>query len=352
MHNWKKSILKESNTMQEAVKVLDEEALRIVMIVNEDNKLIGTITDGDIRRGLLKHLSMSTHLSEVMFREPTVASVEDGRDKILMQMKALDLMQIPLVDKEKRVVGLETLHHILLNNRHENPVFLMAGGFGKRLRPLTNNTPKPLLKVGPKPILERILEQFIEAGFYNFYISTHFKAEMVRDYFGDGSKWNVNIKYVAEEIPLGTAGSLGLLPKDLSDLPILVMNGDLLTKVDFVELLNFHLHQGGDATMCVREYDFQVPYGVVKSKNNFITSIKEKPLHSFFVNAGIYVLNSSMVKDIDVNSYIDMPDLIQNKIDNSGQVTMFPVHEYWLDIGHINQFEKAQEDYDNFKNAF
>jgi len=348
MHNWKKIILKETNTMQDAVKILDVEALRIVMIVNKDNKLIGTVTDGDIRRGLLKHLSMSTTLSEIMFREPTVASVEDDKDKILAQMKDLDLMQIPLIDKEKRVVGLETLHHILKNNRHENPVFLMAGGFGKRLRPLTNDTPKPLLKVGAKPILESILEQFIEAGFYNFYISTHFKAEMVRDYFGDGSKWNVNIKYVFEESPLGTAGSLGLLPKNIPDLPILMMNGDLLTKVDFIELLNFHLGHGADATMCVREYDFQVPYGVVQSKNHLITSIEEKPKHSFFVNAGIYVLNPSMFQDIDGKSYIDMPNLIQNKIDNSGQVNMFPVHEYWLDIGHINQFEKAQEDYGNF----
>ncbi|MDC1220869.1 nucleotidyltransferase family protein [Candidatus Thioglobus sp.] len=348
MHNWRKTILKESNTMQDAVKVLDEEALGIVMILNEDNKLIGTVTDGDIRRGLIKHLSMNTVLSEVMFREPTVATIDDDSNKILMQMKVLGLMQIPLLDKEKRVVGLETLHHVLSNNRRENPVFLMAGGFGKRLQPLTNNTPKPLLKVGAKPILESILEQFIEAGFYNFYISIHFKAEMVRDYFGDGSKWNVNIKYVFEESPLGTAGSLGLLPKNLPDMPILMMNGDLLTKVDFVELLNFHLHHGGDATMCVREYDLQVPYGVVKSKDHLITSIEEKPKHSFFVNAGIYVLNSSMFQDIDGKSYIDMPTLIQGTIDNSGQINMFPVHEYWLDIGHINQFEKAQEDYDNF----
>ena len=348
MHNWEKSILKESNTMQEAVQVLDEEALRIVMIVDNDYKLIGTITDGDIRRGLLRHLPMNTSLSEVMFREPTVASVEDDRDKILMQMKALDLMQIPLLDKEKRVVGLETIKHILENNRYENPVFLMAGGFGKRLRPLTNNTPKPLLKVGSKPILESILEQFIDAGFYNFYISTHFKAQMVKDYFGDGSKWNVNINYVFEEKPLGTAGSLGLLPKNLLDLPILIMNGDLLTKVDFVELLNFHNRLNGDATMCVREYDFQVPYGVVKSKDHIITSIEEKPRHSFFVNAGIYVLNSSMLDNIDGQSYLDMPELIQRQIDNSGQVTLFPIHEYWMDIGRIDQFKKAQQDYNNF----
>lgn len=348
MHNWKKAILKEDNTMQEAVKVLDEEALRIVMIVDEDNKLIGTITDGDIRRGLLKRLSMNSPLKEVMFRKPTVASVGDDRDKILIQMKALDLMQIPLLDNEKRVVGLETLHHLLSNNRYENPVFLMAGGFGKRLRPLTNNTPKPLLKIGPKPILESILKQFVEAGFYNFYISTHFKAEMVRDYFGDGSKWNVNINYVFEESPLGTAGSLGLLPKNLPDLPILMMNGDLLTKVDFVELLNFHLHHNGDATMCVREYDFQVPYGVVKSKDHIITSIEEKPRHTFFVNAGIYVLNASMMENLDGKTYIDMPELIQSHIDNSGQVTVFPIHEYWMDIGRLEQFEKAQEDYSNF----
>jgi dTDP-glucose pyrophosphorylase len=348
MLNWKKSILKENQTMQEAVKVLDDQALRIIMIVDNNDRLIGTITDGDIRRGLLKRLPMTAFISEIMHKDPTTASVDDDRDKILKKMKELDLMQIPILDKDKKIVGLETLHHILLNDRLDNPVFLMAGGFGKRLRPLTDNMPKPMLKVGSKPILESILEQFISEGFHNFFISTHYKAEIVQDFFGDGSNWNVSINYVFEESPLGTAGSLGLLPKNLPNLPILMMNGDLLTKVDFVELLNFHSQHGGDATMCVREYDYQVPYGVIKSKDHKIVSIEEKPRQHFFVNAGIYVLSPSILEGLDGKSYIDMPSLIQTKITNAGQINMFPIHEYWLDIGHIKQFEKAQQDYNNF----
>lgn len=347
MHNWQNIILKESNTMQEAIKVLDKESLRIVLVVDNNEKLIGTITDGDIRRALLRHQSMESLLSEFMFKDPTTALEGYDKEKILSQMKDLDLPQIPIVDKDRKVVGLETLHHILKNNRYENPVILMAGGFGKRLKPLTDNIPKPLIKVGNKPILQSILEQFIDAGFYNFYISTHYKADMVREFFGDGSDWNVNIKYIHEESPLGTAGGLGLLPNNLNNLPILMMNGDLLTKVDFKELLNFHLKHGGDATMCVREYDFQVPYGVVKAKGHLISSIEEKPKFNFFVNAGIYVLNISMLKDLDGKSYEDMPDLLDRKISGAGQVNMFPVHEYWLDIGHIKQLDQAQQDFNN-----
>jgi NDP-sugar pyrophosphorylase family protein len=220
----------------------------------------------------------------------------------------------------------------------------MAGGFGKRLKPLTDSTPKPLLKVGNKPILENILEQFIATGFHKFYISTHYKAEMVREYFGDGSNWNVSIEYIHEETPLGTAGGLGLLPNNLTKLPILVMNGDLLTKVNFEQLLNFHLQEGGAATMCVREYDFQVPYGVIKADGRRIISIQEKPIQSFFVNAGIYVLNPSILDAVDGKNYLDMTQLLEDKIENDEQVNLFPIHEYWLDIGGSKQFDRAQKD--------
>jgi len=253
-------------------------------------------------------------------------------------------MQIPVVDKDGRVIGLETLQHLLEKKRYDNPVFLMAGGFGTRLRPLTEHTPKPMLNVGTKPILETILNQFIDAGFYNFFISTHYKAEIVHAHFGDGSEWNVSIQYVHEKEPLGTAGALGLLPKNLPDLPIVMMNGDLLTKVDFLELLSFHNEQGCDATMCVREYDFQVPYGVINASGHRITSIVEKPIQKFFVNAGIYVLNSSILEKIDGEGYLDMPYLLSQEIENHGLVNMFPLHEYWLDIGQMEQFEQAQID--------
>ena len=344
MHDWRKIILKQSDAMRRAIEVLNVESLQIALVVDDSNRLVGTITDGDIRRALIKHLSLDTPVTQFMFTTPTLASVGDTKDEMLEKMNKVGIMQIPIVDENKHVVGLETLQHLLEKKRFENPVFLMAGGFGTRLQPLTDHIPKPLLTVGNKPILETILDQFIGAGFHNFYISTHYKAEMLRDHFGDGADWDVTINYIHEDRPLGTAGALGLLPDDLPDMPILMMNGDLLTKVDFSDLLQFHVESGGDATMCVREYDFQVPYGVITANDHKVASIVEKPIHKFFVNAGIYVLNPEIIKKIDRNSYLDMPHMLQAHIDVDGQVNMFPVHEYWLDIGQMGQFEQAQLD--------
>jgi NDP-sugar pyrophosphorylase family protein len=220
----------------------------------------------------------------------------------------------------------------------------MAGGFGTRLRPLTDEKPKPLLNVGNRPILETIISRFIDAGFHNFYISTHYKAEMIRDHFGDGSNWSVTIEYLHEDNPLGTAGSIGLLPDNIIKLPIVMMNGDLLTKVNFEHLLNFHNEHGGLATMCIREYDFQVPYGVVDIENQYVTSIKEKPTHKFFVNAGIYILEPKIINYIDGNSYIDMPNFFETQIEKGEKISVFPIHEYWLDIGRIEEYEKANKE--------
>jgi len=346
MHDWRKIILKQTDTMQKAIEVLNTEALQIALVVNDAGELVGIITDGDIRRGLVEHFRLDTPVSDFMFTMPTFSSVSETKGEILEKMNRLGIMQIPIVDHNNLIVGLETLQHLLEKKRFNNPVFLMAGGFGTRLQPLTDHTPKPLLTVGNKPILETILEQFIETGFHNFYISTHYKAEMVREHFGDGGNWGVTINYVHENEPLGTAGALGLLPDDLPDLPIVMMNGDVLTKIDFSGLLKFHIESGGEATMCVREYDFQVPYGVIAAHEHKVTSIVEKPIHKFFVNAGIYVLSPRLICKVDGNSYLDMPHMLQEHIDVDGQVNMFPVHEYWLDIGQMDQFQQAQRHYD------
>jgi NDP-sugar pyrophosphorylase family protein len=259
-------------------------------------------------------------------------------------MSGKGLLHAPIVDKDGVLCGLETLQHLIKKSKYDNPVFLMAGGFGTRLHPLTKDTPKPLLKVGSKPILEMIIEQFISYGFHNFYISTHFKSEQIRNYFKDGELHNISIKYVYEDAPLGTAGSLGLLPDNLSDLPIIVMNGDLLTKIDFKNLLDFHNDNNSKATMCVREYDFQVPYGVVEIENYSIKAIKEKPVHKFFVNAGIYVLNKELINKVDGKSYLNMTDFLERELSDDG-VNAFPIHEYWLDIGQIEEYEKANKDF-------
>ncbi len=350
MYDWKKITLKQTDTMKNAIVTLNKESMRIVMIVDENQKLIGTVTDGDIRRGLIKHLSLETPVSDFMCKTPTTASETDSDESILLEMKKLDLLQIPVVDSNKRIIRLVSHQQVTEKEKFGNPVFLLAGGFGKRVKPLTDMTPKPMLKVGTKPILENILNQFIEAGFNNFYISTHYKSDMLREYFGDGSNWNVTIKYIHEEKPLGTAGGLGLLPRNLINLPIIMMNGDLLTKINFKELLDFHLKEDGDVTVCARQYDFQVPYGVIETTGKQITSIVEKPIHKFFVNAGIYVLNPSMLDTIDGNSYLDMPNFLEEKINNSAQISMFPVHEYWLDVGRMEQLDKAQKDIETYHN--
>jgi dTDP-glucose pyrophosphorylase/predicted transcriptional regulator len=344
MSNWKKTLISPKTSLKDSIRVLHEGGLRIALVVDEKNKLLGTLTDGDVRRALIQHYSMKSPIEGVMKTKPVTAKKIDTGKSVLEVMKNQGLLHMPIVDDENILIGLEMLQDLVKKTTYNNPIFLMAGGFGTRLRPLTNKIPKPLLNVGEKPILETILLQFIKSGFHNFFISTHYKAEMIRNHFGDGSRWGVSIQYMHEEKPLGTAGSLGLLPKDMVDLPIIMMNGDLLTHVDFEALLDFHNNNTGIATMCVREYDFQVPYGVVKSIDHKIASIIEKPIHSFFVNAGIYVLNKDIIRTIDGTSYLDMPHLLGENIENGEVINMFPIHEYWLDIGQKDQYILANQE--------
>jgi len=278
-----------------------------------------------------------------MNNQPTKVSKSLSRQDLLSLMSSKGLMHMPIVDKDGALCGLETVQHLIEKQSYNNPVFLMAGGFGTRLYPLTKETPKPLLKVGDKPILDTIIEQFINFGFSNFYISTHYMSEKIKNNFSNKDLSNINIEFIDEDKPLGTAGSLGLLPKSISKLPIIIMNGDLLTKVDFVHLLDFHQASKAEATMCVREYDFQVPYGVIEIEDHKIREIKEKPVHKFFVNAGIYILNHSLVQKVDGDTYLDMTDFLESELD-TGKVNAFPIHEYWLDIGQIDEYDKANRD--------
>lgn len=341
MENWNKAIVFTSDSLKKAINVLNDSNLRIALVVDNEKKLCGTITDGDIRRALLSHVDLKSSIIKVMNPNPIVASQASSKEELLYLMKSKDILHLPILDEEKRIIGLETLQSLISGVQTDNPVFLMAGGFGTRLRSLTKETPKPLLKIGSRPILEIILLQFIEAGFHNFYISIHYKAEMIKDYFGNGSKWGVTIKYIHESIPLGTAGALGLLPIKNKGLPILMMNGDLITDLDIKDLLSFHNEQGGIATMCVREYQHQVPYGVVNIEKQCISSIVEKPVNKFFVNAGIYVIERNILANIDGKSYLDIPDLIKSHIAGGDQINAFPIHENWTDIGQIEEYQNV-----------
>jgi len=332
---WEKILIKPNDSLEYAIKVLHEGGCRITLVVDERNKLLGTVTDGDIRRALINKLTMDSEIRLTMNNQPTKVSKSLSRQDLLSLMSSKGLMHMPIVDKDGALCGLETVQHLIEKQSYNNPVFLMAGGFGTRLYPLTKETPKPLLKVGDKPILDTIIEQFINFGFSNFYISTHYMSEKIKNNFSNKDLSNINIEFIDEDKPLGTAGSLGLLPKSISKLPIIIMNGDLLTKVDFVHLLDFHQASKAEATMCVREYDFQVPYGVIEIEDHKIREIKEKPVHKFFVNAGIYILNHSLVQKVDGDTYLDMTDFLESELD-TGKVNAFPIHEYWLDIGQID----------------
>jgi len=342
MTDWKQVAVGGNTTLETAIATLDKGAQRIVLVVDDEDRLLGTLTDGDVRRALLRHQALTTPVCEVMCTNPQVADFEWSRTKMLTVMESKRLLHLPVVDSAGRLVGLETLHDLLDRQRIDNPVFLMAGGFGKRLFPLTQNCPKPMLKVGDKPILELILQRLADAGFHRFYISTHYLPEVIHQHFGDGSKWNVSIQYIHEEEPLGTGGALGLLPKHDISLPLLLMNGDLLTSIHYRSLLDFHQQHRGVATVCVKEYEHQVPYGVIEYEDRRITQIIEKPMQRFFINGGIYVLSPELVQSVLRGRHIDMPTLLTEEINLGRTVNMFPVHEYWLDIGQANDYQRAQ----------
>ena len=333
-----------NSTIKQALQIIQNGALQIALVVDKDDKLIGTITDGDIRRGLLSGLDLNSKIESIVFKNPTVANIGDTKDEILKLALAKKLHKIPVVDENGVLVGIQEIENILMPTTKPNAVVLMVGGLGTRLRPLTENTPKPMLKVGDKPILQTIVERFAEYGYTDIKMCVNFNAKVIQNYFGDGGKFGVNIEYILESKRMGTAGALSLLKKTPSE-PFFVMNGDLLTNVNFEHILNYHLANDATATMCVREYDYQVPYGVVKVNDNKITSLTEKPIHKFFVSAGIYMLSPDILNLIPKDEYYDMPMLFDALIKSGKNTISFPLHEYWIDIGRIEEYQKANEEY-------
>ncbi|WP_343044127.1 nucleotidyltransferase family protein [Marinifaba aquimaris] len=344
MSNWKNIVVNRSIPIISAMEILDKQSLRIILVLDGDGNLLGTLTDGDIRRAILNNISLETSVDKIMNAKPTTVNKGTNLKKIKRIMQERDLLQIPVLEKG-RLVDLVSLKDLLKPVKQLNPVLLMAGGFGRRLGDLTKTCPKPMLKIGSKPIMETILESFVEAGFVNFYISVHYLPEVIRDYFGNGEQWGINITYIEEPKPLGTAGGLGLLPKLESSLPLIIMNCDLLTKLDFSNLLSFHYENNASLTMCARQYEYQIPYGVINTESGEVTGISEKPISTHFVNAGIYVIEPSLLNEISGDEYLDMPDLINNYLEMGRSIQVFPIHEYWLDIGKIDDFQKAQHDF-------
>ena len=344
MKNIEDITVKDSISILEVMKIIDESSKQIAIVVDENNKLLGTISDGDIRRALLKNIPLTESVKEIYFKTPTVASINDSREEIINICKVKKIHQIPIVDSKGNLVGLEILDELISKEKKLNKVILMVGGLGTRLQPLTENIPKPMLEVGNKPILQTIVEKFAEYGYLNIVMCINYKSHVIKDYFGDGTEFGVNIEYVSEKDRMGTAGALSLL-KDKPQESFFVMNGDLLTNVNFEHLHDFHTSNNSIGTMCVRDYDFQVPFGVVSIKDTKILSIDEKPKHKFFVNAGIYMFDPEILEYIPKNEFYDMPTLFKKLIDKNKKVISFPLREYWLDVGRIEEYEKANLEY-------
>jgi len=330
------TLLAETASIREAMRCIDVNSSKIVLVVDDRNRLMGTITDGDIRRGVLRGLELSAAVGAIMNTHPAVGALNETYEARQARMREHRIRHLPIV-ADGVLIGLELLEAVPARSPMRSCVVLMAGGLGTRLRPLTATHPKPLLFVGDKPILETIIERFASHGFSRFFIAVNYKAELVEEYFGDGAERGVQINYLREDTELGTAGALSLMPS-LPDAPFIVMNGDVLTKLDFGELLAYHVEQGAKATMCVREHSIEVPYGVVAVEGQRILSIDEKPVHNYLINAGVYVLEPDVLSLVSEREAIDMPQLFGRILRKGWNASVYPVRDYWLDIGAVRDF--------------
>lgn len=347
MNNWKKLCSDESLSILQAMKNLDETGAQLTAIVSRDFIFKGILSDGDIRRGLLSGLSVNDSVTKVMNKTPVISSASLRHGELYELMKLNSIAYIPVVDEHGKLIRIFSLKEVQRNEeRKENAVVLMVGGLGSRLGDLTENCPKPMLKLSDKPILEIIIENFKEYGFHHFFLSVNYKSEMIESYFGNGEKHGVNIQYIREKERMGTAGSLSLL-EPINDLPIIIMNGDVLTKVNFSTLIDFHTANNLDACMCTFRHDYQIPFGVVHLEGDQVLKIEEKPIHSSLVNAGIYSMNPKLLSLIPEESFFDMPSLLEKIISNKYRTGTFQVQDYWLDIGRRDDFHRAENDYKN-----
>jgi dTDP-glucose pyrophosphorylase len=337
---WRMALLTADATLQQAIRNLDESALQIALVVTVDGRLVGTITDGDIRRGLLRGLELGSSIESIVYRESLVAPPQLGRDTVLQLLQANKIRQLPIVDDEHRVVGLHLLDDLLVSRERSNMMIIMAGGQGTRLRPMTEACPKPLLPVGDKPMLEHIIERAKAEGFRRFVIAIHYLGELIEQYFGNGDRWHVQIQYLRETMPLGTSGALDLLtPRP--DAPFVVSNGDVLTDIRYGEFLDFHCRHGAAATMAVRQHEWQHPFGVVRTRGVDIIGFDEKPIARTHINAGIYVLNPEALDVLEPGEPCDMPTLFERLREMKSRTIVYPMHEPWLDVGRADEYDAA-----------
>ena len=338
---WEKALIKSTASTREALTIIDKAAVQIGLVVDSNNTLLGTVTDGDVRRSILKGLSLDVDIAEVMNKSPMVCNKCIPTVLAQQLMRANQVNQLPVINDSGQIVGLHTLS-ARRPSRVPNQLLIMAGGFGRRLMPLTKTLPKPMIKVAGKPMLEHIINKAKTEGFSNFLISVYYLDEKIRDYFGDGKNWGVNIKYLIEPEPLGTGGALTLIdPIPLHD--IVVTNGDVISNVPFRKILNYHQDQAAGATMAVYNHEWENPYGVIETNGNQILEIREKPVQKSKINAGVYVINPKLIKKLVAHRALNMTDFFSSMIAQSEKVVAYPLHEKWLDVGRHEDLMEAEK---------
>lgn len=337
---WQQAILPVEATIQQAIRNLDQVGIRIVLVVNEHGELEGTISDGDIRRGLLKGLGLNSPTTIVIHRNALVVPPDMDRELVKQLMVANKIQQIPVVDQFRHVVGLHLWDEIAKPPARRNLMVIMAGGMGTRLRPHTENCPKPLLHVAGKPMLEHIIERAKLEGFSHFVLAIRYLGEMIEGHFGNGERWQVQIDYLRESVPLGTAGALSLLdPRP--DAPFVVTNGDVITDIRYGELLDFHIRHNAAATMAVRVHEWQHPFGVVQTQGVEIVGFEEKPVARTHINAGVYALDPNALNVLKAGAHCDMPNLFERLQAEAKRTVAYPMHEPWLDVGRPDDLQRA-----------
>lgn len=343
---WRQAILPVKTSIQHAIRSLDEASIKIVMVVNEAGELEGTISDGDIRRGLLKGLDLSSPIASIIHRNALVVTPEMGREVVLQLMGANKIQQIPIVNELRHVVGVHLWDEITTVPARANMMIIMAGGMGTRLRPYTETCPKPLLPVAGKPMLEHIIERAKLEGFSHFVLAVHYLGHMIESHFGNGEQWGVQIDYLNEKCPLGTAGALGLLsPRPAA--PFVVTNGDVITDIHYGELLDFHIRHNAMATMAVRMHEWQHPFGVVQTRGIEIVGFEEKPVARSHINAGVYALEPDALNLLSQDEHCDMPTLFERLQAKAMRTVAYPMHEPWLDVGRPDDLNRANTENSN-----
>lgn len=345
-NSWRKAILSAEATVQDVISNMNMSSLRIVLVLNDQGRLEGTVSDGDIRRCLLKGLTFKSPIDTVIHRGALVVPPTMSRDMVLQLMVANKILQIPVVDEQQRVLGLHLWDEIATTPRRTNRMIIMAGGKGTRLRPYTENCPKPLVTVAGKPMLEHIIDRAKLEGFNDFTLAIFYLGHMLEDHFGDGSRFGVNIEYLRESEPLGTAGAMSLLNPRPEE-SFVVTNGDVVTDIRYGELLDFHGRHSAAATMAVRTHEWQHPYGVVQTRGMEIVGFEEKPVVLSYINAGVYVLSPEALDELEFSAHCDMPTLFERLQTNSRRIVAYPMHEPWLDVGCPQDLENARESIGN-----